>query len=205
MSDLDGNFKLKVAAGKKLVISYIGYETQEVVAKSNMNIVMKDNAKELSEVVVTGYQVQRKADLTGAVAVMDMKSVKSESDPNMLNSMQGKLPGVNIVTDAAPGGGGASIRVRGMSTVNPNVSPLYIIDGVATTVVSAQAMTVVSPTPPCASTLHSPYVMLTATSPTQCHWQAQTSRTLYRCSTTDATIPASRTNWRSSQTTVSTT
>ena len=132
MSDLDGNFKLKVAAGKKLVISYIGYETQEVVAKSNMNIVMKDNAKELSEVVVTGYQVQRKADLTGAVAVMDMKSVKSESDPNMLNSMQGKLPGVNIVTDAAPGGG-ASIRVRGMSTVNPNVSPLYIIDGVATT------------------------------------------------------------------------
>ena len=133
VSDLDGNFKLKVAAGKKLVISYIGYETQEVVAKSNMNIVMKDNAKELSEVVVTGYQVQRKADLTGAVAVMDMKSVKSESDPNMLNSMQGKLPGVNIVTDAAPGGGGASIRVRGMSTVNPNVSPLYIIDGVATT------------------------------------------------------------------------
>ncbi len=92
VSDLDGNFKLKVAAGKKLVISYIGYETQEVVAKSNMNIVMKDNAKELSEVVVTGYQVQRKADLTGAVAVMDMKSVKSESDPNMLNSMQGKLP-----------------------------------------------------------------------------------------------------------------
>ena len=133
VSDLDGNFKLKVASGKTLVISYIGYETQEVAAKSNMNIVMKDNAKELSEVVVTGYQVQRKADLTGAVAVMDMKSVKSESDPNMLNSMQGKLPGVNIVTDAAPGGGGASIRVRGMSTVNPNVSPLYIIDGVATT------------------------------------------------------------------------
>ena len=69
-----------------------------------MQVTMKDNAAELTEVVVTGYQTQRKADLTGAVAVMDMKSAKSESDPNMLNSMQGKLPGVNIVTDAAPGG-----------------------------------------------------------------------------------------------------
>ena len=132
VSDLDGNFKMKVAAGKTLVISYIGYETQQVPAKANMRIVMKDNAKELSEVVVTGYQVQRKADLTGAVAVMDMKSVKSEGDPNMLSSMQGKMPGVNIVTDAAPGGGSASIRVRGMSTFN-NAAPLYIIDGVATT------------------------------------------------------------------------
>ena len=132
VTDFDGNFKLKVQAGTTLVFSYIGYEKQEAPAKQGMTVNMKDNAKELAEVVVTGYQVQRKADLTGAVAVMDMKGAKSEGDPNMLNSMQGKLPGVNIVTDAAPGGGGASIRVRGMSTVN-GASPLYIIDGVATT------------------------------------------------------------------------
>ncbi|MBR4366796.1 MAG: SusC/RagA family TonB-linked outer membrane protein, partial [Bacteroidaceae bacterium] len=132
VTDLDGNFTINVKEGTILVISYIGYEKQEVAAKNGMNVVMKDNAAELAEVVVTGYQVQRKADLTGAVAVMDMKGAKSESDPNMLNSMQGKLPGVNIVTDAAPGGGGASIRVRGMSTVN-GAAPLYVIDGVATT------------------------------------------------------------------------
>ncbi len=132
VTDFDGNFKLKVAAGKTLTFSYIGFEKQELAAKQGMKVTMKDNAAELAEVVVTGYQVQRKADLTGAVAVMDMKGPKSESDPNMLNSMQGKLPGVNIVTDAAPGGGGASIRVRGMSTVNA-ASPLYIVDGVATT------------------------------------------------------------------------
>jgi TonB-linked SusC/RagA family outer membrane protein len=132
VTDFDGNFKLKVAAGKTLVISYIGFDKQEVPAKAGMQVTLKDNAAELAEVVVTGYQVQRKADLTGSVAVMDMKGPKSESDPNMLNSMQGKLPGVNIVTDAAPGGGGASIRVRGMSTVN-GASPLYIVDGVATT------------------------------------------------------------------------
>ena len=132
ITDCDGNFKLKVEAGKILVFSYIGFEKQEIAAAPGMQVTMKDNAAELTEVVVTGYQTQRKADLTGAVAVMDMKSAKSESDPNMLNSMQGKLPGVNIVTDAAPGGGGASIRVRGMSTVN-GVAPLFVIDGVATT------------------------------------------------------------------------
>ena len=132
ITDFDGNFKLKVEAGKILVFSYIGFEKQEIAAAPGMQVTMKDNAAELTEVVVTGYQTQRKADLTGAVAVMDMKSAKSESDPNMLNSMQGKLPGVNIVTDAAPGGGGASIRVRGMSTVN-GVAPLFVIDGVATT------------------------------------------------------------------------
>ena len=132
VTDFDGNFKIKVKEGTILVFSYIGFEKQEQPAKNGMQVTMKDNAAELAEVVVTGYQVQRKADLTGAVAVMDMKGAKSESDPNMLNSMQGKLPGVNIVTDAAPGGGGASIRVRGMSTVN-GASPLYVIDGVATT------------------------------------------------------------------------
>ena len=131
ITDFDGNFKIKVEAGKILVISYIGYETQEVPAKDGMQVTLKDNAKELAEVVVTGYQVQRKADLTGAVAVMDMKGPISESDPNMLNSMQGKLAGVDIVTDAAPGGGSSSIRVRGMSTVNA-CDPLYVIDGVAT-------------------------------------------------------------------------
>ena len=132
VTDFDGNFKLKADAGATLVFSYIGFEKQELPAKQGMQVKMQDNAKELAEVVVTGYQVQRKADLTGSVAVMDMKGPMSESDPNVMNSMQGKLPGVNIVTDAAPGGGSSTIRVRGMSTVNA-CDPLYVIDGVATT------------------------------------------------------------------------
>ena len=102
VTDFDGNFTLKIEAGKTLVISYIGYDSQELPAQNGMHVQLKDNAKELQEVVVVGYQVQRKADLTGAVAVMDMKGPISESDPNMLNSMQGKLAGVDIVTDAAP-------------------------------------------------------------------------------------------------------
>ena len=131
ITDFDGNFTIKVNEGTTLVISYIGYDSQELPAKNGMKVTLKDNAKELAEVVVTGYTTQRKADLTGAVAVMDMKGPISESDPNMLNSMQGKLAGVDIVTDAAPGGGSSTIRVRGMSTVNA-CDPLYVIDGVAT-------------------------------------------------------------------------
>ena len=132
ITDIDGNFKLQTKSGATLVISYIGYKTREVAAAKGLNIQMAEDETTLSEVVVTGYQVQRKVDLTGSVAVMDMKSPISESDPNMLNSMQGKLAGVDIVTDAAPGGSGSTIRVRGMSTVNA-CDPLYVIDGVATT------------------------------------------------------------------------
>lgn len=132
VSDFDGNFTINAGKGKMLVISYVGMLSQEQPAQNGMKVTLKDDALNLQEVVVTGYQTQRKADLTGAVAVMDLKAPISESDPNMLNSMQGKLAGVEIVTDAAPGGGGSSIRVRGMSTVNA-CEPLYVIDGVATT------------------------------------------------------------------------
>ena len=131
VTDFDGNFVIKVNPGAILVISYIGYDKVEVAAEPGMTVTLQNNAVELTELVVTGYQVQRKADLTGAVAVMDLKGPISESDPNMLNSMQGKLSGVDIVTDAAPGGGSSTIRVRGMSTVNA-CDPLYVIDGVAT-------------------------------------------------------------------------
>lgn len=131
VTDIDGNFSLKANEGSPLTISYIGYSTIEAKASSKMNIKLTQEANELNEVIVTGYTTQRKADLTGAVAVMDMKGAMSKSEPNMLSSMQGKLAGVNIVTDAAPGGGSSSIHVRGMSTINAS-NPLYIIDGVAT-------------------------------------------------------------------------
>ena len=130
VTDMDGNFSLKAKPGATLVISYIGYKNKEVKGDSHLTITLDDSSEELNEIVVTGYTTQRKADLTGAVSVMNMKEPVSASDPNMLNSMQGKLAGVNIVTDAAPGGGSSSIVVRGMSSINGS-SPLLIIDGVA--------------------------------------------------------------------------
>lgn len=133
VTDFDGNFSLKTAQGAKLRISYIGYKTATVTAGPSLNVVLTEDNNIMEELVVTGYTTQRRADLTGSVAVMDMDEPMSASNPNMLSSMQGKLAGVTIADDAAPGGGSSTIRVRGMSTVNPNNSPLYIIDGVATT------------------------------------------------------------------------
>lgn len=133
ITDLDGHFSLQVRNEKaQLLVSYVGFTTQTVNAASFLNVLLSEDTQNLEEVVVVGYQTQRKVDLTGAVSVVDMKKPISESNPNMLNSLQGKVPGVQISTDAAPGGGGTKIRVRGMSTMNGN-DPLYIIDGVPTT------------------------------------------------------------------------
>ena len=117
--------------GSDLQVSYIGYEPQTLKAQPSMTITLKENSTSLDEIVVVGYTTQRKADLTGAVAVMNMKEPLSENSGNIMNSMAGKLPGVNVVPDAAPGGTG-SIRVRGMSTANSSNDPLYVIDGVPT-------------------------------------------------------------------------
>ncbi len=129
IADLDGNFKLTVAPDAKVVISYVGYKTLTLPASANMQIRLSEESEVLEELVVTGYTTQRKADLTGAVAVLDMSKVTTESNANMVQSLQGRLPGVQIITDAAPGAGGAAIRIRGMGTMN-SCEPLYIIDGV---------------------------------------------------------------------------
>lgn len=130
-TDLDGNFTITVPQNSTLTFSYIGYQGTTLKAEPKMTVYMDELSDLLDELVVTGYTVQRKADLTGAVAVMNMKEPLSENSGNIMNSMAGKLPGVNVVPDAAPGGTG-SIRVRGMSTANSSNDPLYIVDGVPT-------------------------------------------------------------------------
>ncbi|MDE6835380.1 MAG: SusC/RagA family TonB-linked outer membrane protein, partial [Muribaculaceae bacterium] len=130
-TDLDGNFTISVPQNSMLSFSYIGYQGTSLKAEPKMTVYLDELSDLLDEVVVTGYTVQRKADLTGAVSVMNMKEPLSENSGNIMNSMAGKLPGVNVVPDAAPGGTG-SIRVRGMSTANSSNDPLYIIDGVPT-------------------------------------------------------------------------
>ena len=130
-TDYDGNFTISVPENTVLNISYVGFETLSVKAQPNMTIRLNESVAALQELVVVGYSVQRKADLTGAVSVMDMKKPVSETSGNILNSLSGKLAGVNVIPDAAPGGTG-SIRVRGMSTANSSNDPLYIIDGVPT-------------------------------------------------------------------------
>ncbi len=132
VTDFDGNFKLKVAEGTILVISYIGYDAVEVAATPGMKIQLKENAAELAEVVVTGYQTQRKADLTGSVAVVKTDELKSSSDTDPMRALQGKVPGMTITSNGSPVGAG-TVRIRGGGSFNSSQDPLFIIDGVPTT------------------------------------------------------------------------
>ena len=130
-TDLDGTFSFSVPEGATLKFSYVGFDSVEAKAAPEMTVRLEENSEMLDNVVVVGYQVVRKADLTGAVSVMDMKEPLSENSGNIMSSLAGRLAGVSVVPDAAPGGTG-SIRIRGMSTANSSNDPLYIIDGVPT-------------------------------------------------------------------------
>ena len=132
VTDLDGNFKLSVAAGATIVITYIGYDAVEMPAASGMQIQLKENASELAELVVTGYQTQRKADLTGSVAVVKTDELKTSSDTDPMRALQGKVPGMTVTSDGSPVGAGR-VRIRGIGSFNSSQDPLFIIDGVPTT------------------------------------------------------------------------
>ena len=132
VTDIDGNFKLKVGVNQTLVISYIGYDNVEVPATPGMKVELKENASELAEVVVTGYQTQRKADLTGSVAVVKTDELKTSSDTDPMRALQGKVPGMTITHDGSPVGAG-TVRISGIGSFNSSQDPLCIIDGVPTT------------------------------------------------------------------------
>lgn len=130
VTDLDGNFTLNVNPGAKLQISYIGYATQEVTAAKNVVVTLQEDAgQNLNEVVVIGYGVARKTDLTGSVVAMK----PDEKNHGIITSAQdmiaGKIAGVNINTSNGEPGGGAQIRIRGGASLNASNNPLIVIDG----------------------------------------------------------------------------
>lgn len=135
VTNIDGKYTLSVKDNDAtLVFSMVGMKSTEVKigGKSVINVALASDTKLLEQVVVTGYTSQKKADLTGAVSVVKVDEVKDAPFANAAQALQGRVAGVQINTDGAPGGGNTSIRIRGMGTVN-NTNPLYIIDGVPTT------------------------------------------------------------------------
>lgn len=132
ITDIDGRFSLDVSDNAVLVVSYIGYLPQEVpvAGKSTLLITLKENTEMLDEVVVVGYGVMRKSDLTGAVSSVDSKAMQDKPVANIGEALQGRAPGVQIINSGAPGSN-VSIRIRGISTIN-NSEPLLVIDGVPT-------------------------------------------------------------------------
>ena len=132
ITDLDGNFSLQVKSGAQLQFSFVGYVTQVLAAAPNMNVVLSEDNELLEEVVVTGYTTQRKADLTGSVAVVQTKGLKTSSNTDPMRALQGKVAGMTITSNGSPAAT-ATVRIRGIGSFNSNQDPLYVIDGVPTT------------------------------------------------------------------------
>ncbi len=131
-TDIDGNFHLNVPEGASVTVSYIGYKSVTMKAEPQMRIVLEENNELLDEVVVTGYSTQRKADLTGSVAVVRTDELKTTADPDPMRALQGKVPGMTITANGSPSGVG-TVRIRGIGSFNSSQDPLYIVDGVPTT------------------------------------------------------------------------
>ena len=132
VTDLDGNFSLNVKPGATIVITYIGYQKQEIVVgnQSNLNVTMKTDDKTLEEVVVVGYGVQKKKLVTGSTIEVKGDDIQKMNTTQVLGALQSQTPGVNIQAASGQPGDGFKISIRGAGT-NGNTAPLYIIDGVA--------------------------------------------------------------------------
>lgn len=130
ITDNNGRFNLTVSImAKNLIFSYIGKETKTIPinGKTEINVMLNDNAVALNEVVAIGYGYQKKSDLTGAISSVKMKDVNTSAELNITKAIQGKATGVNVIGNSGSPGSGITVRIRGTGTVN-NSDPLYIVD-----------------------------------------------------------------------------
>ena len=129
VTDIDGNYTLSVNQGATLVFSYVGYVTQEhVVSGGTLNVTLKEDTETLDEVVVVGYGVQKKSDLTGAISSVKTADIENRTITRAEEALQGKTAGVQLVSTSAQPGSSPSIRIRGYSS-NGTSDPLYVVDG----------------------------------------------------------------------------
>ena len=131
VTDIDGNFTLNAPRGAVLVISYMGFTTQEVTAAPSVTVVLQEDAKVLDEAVVIGYGKVRKADATGSVTAFKPDEMSKGITTNPQDMIMGKIAGVSVISNDGTPGGGASIMIRGGSSLRANNSPLIVIDGLA--------------------------------------------------------------------------
>ena len=130
ITDINGNFSVKVNSGQKLIFSYVGYKRVELKAAVGMNILMESDSEQLNEVVVVGYGTMKKSDLTGSVAVVKSKDFNKGLVTSPSQLIQGRISGVNITNNGGEPGGGVTIRVRGSNSIRSGQDPLYVVDGV---------------------------------------------------------------------------
>lgn len=128
VTNLDGEFSINVKPGTMLNVSYMGYSPQNVKASQNMHIALKEVSQELSDVIVIGYGVQRKSDVTGAISSVSGKDITSAPVGNAVQALAGRAAGVQVMSNTGAPGGSTTIKIRGTGTVNDS-DPLYVVDG----------------------------------------------------------------------------
>lgn len=129
VTDLDGKFELKAKPGVTLIVSYVGYKTETLVASgSDLKIVLQENSKTLDELVVVGYGVQKKSVVTASISKISAEDLDNVNPIRVDDALKGMAAGVNVTSVSGQPGAGSTIRVRGTGTIN-NSSPLYIVDG----------------------------------------------------------------------------
>ena len=130
ITDLDGNFQLTTDADAILVISYIGYQTQELPAQPVMNITLADDSEQLDELVVIGYGTVKKNDLSGSVVAIKAEELNKGAVTSPQELIQGKVPGLYVSAGDGQPGAGSTIRIRGGASLNASNDPLIVIDGI---------------------------------------------------------------------------
>ncbi|MCQ2216027.1 MAG: TonB-dependent receptor [Bacteroidales bacterium] len=129
VTDLDGNYSIKVPQGATLIFSFIGYNPQEVIVNdSKINVTLLEELKDLDEIVVVGYGVQKKSSVTGAVSQVKSEDMQARTITNANQALQGKTAGVQVLSSSAKPGASPSVRIRGIGS-NGDSSPLYVVDG----------------------------------------------------------------------------
>ncbi|MFD0795585.1 SusC/RagA family TonB-linked outer membrane protein [Mucilaginibacter litoreus] len=131
-TDVNGAFSISTGANSTLVFSYLGFATQEqpVSGRTDINVVLAENNRQLNEVVVVGYGTQRKGDITGAVSVIGKKELDQRPNTQIGNLIEGKTAGVQVLAPSGSPSASLSIKIRGTNTITGSTDPLYVIDGV---------------------------------------------------------------------------
>ena len=129
-TDFDGNYTISAKQGDVIEFSYIGFKTVEITVtnQNTLNIALETQVSDLEEVVIIGYGSQKKSDLTGAITTVDSEVIEKTPNSNVMQSLQGKVPGVQITSAGSPGDS-PNVRIRGINTLNGSQNPLYVVDG----------------------------------------------------------------------------
>jgi len=133
VTNIDGQFQLQIADGAVITVSYIGYLDQEIntAGRSTFEVVLIEDTQQLDELIVVGYGVQRKSDVTGSISVSSGEDIIKNQAFSALDGLKGKAAGVNIFANSGQPGGASRVVIRGTGTINASTDPLYIVDGVA--------------------------------------------------------------------------